>query len=106
MDWITFIKWNGILYATYYGANLLVDYLRTKGELTSNPSFTQYQLKDLGIEEPKTIKSEDVLYVNKDPEQTKKVKSSTGSRTNDQKNTITFEAPIERQGIPVRSHRH
>jgi hypothetical protein len=27
MDWITFIKWNGIVYATYYWANCLVDYL-------------------------------------------------------------------------------
>jgi hypothetical protein len=68
MDWITFIKWNGIVYATNYGANLLVDYLRTTGELKSNPSFTEYQsthqlfeniLKILGADH--TLQKQDVF---------------------------------------------
>jgi hypothetical protein len=68
MDWITFIKWNGIVYATNYGANLLVDYLRTTGELKSNPSFTEYQsthqlfeniLKILGADH--TLQKQDIF---------------------------------------------
>jgi hypothetical protein len=100
MDWITFIKWNGIVYASYYGANLLVDYLHTKREFSPKTNYTQYQLKDLGIEEPKVIKSSDFPQADSKQEDRSNNENAESSREND--NQMTFNAPIERQGMPIK----
>ena len=102
MDWITFIKWNGIVYATYYGANLLVDFLQTKRELSPKSSFTEYQLKDL--EKPKIIKSADFLKVDKKKAESKPEGKATKPANQQKDNQITFNTPIERQGIPMNEY--
>lgn len=99
MDWITFIKWNGIVYGTYYGANLLVDYLRTRGEFSKNSGSIKYNLKDLGIEKPQVVKRSDFLP--KSDKQNSINEEKVGEEKNTQSNQISFGAPIERQGIPL-----
>jgi len=99
MDWITFIKWNGIVYTTYYGANLLVDYLRTRGEFSHNSGSIQYNLKDLGIEKPQVVKSSD--FSSKSYNQNSIKEEKEREEKNTQPNQISFGAPIERQGIPL-----
>jgi hypothetical protein len=102
MDWITFIKWNGIVYATYYGANLLVDFVRFKNQYTPKSSSTAYHLKDLGLEEPTVVKSSDFLF--QDKQQNENQEKEEASRLSNPKNEnrVIFNAPIERQGIPLK----
>jgi Fe-S cluster assembly ATPase SufC len=99
MDWITFIKWNGIVYATYYGANLLVDYLRTRGEISHHSGSIQYNLKDLGIEKPQVVHRSDFSPRNEKQSAIKEEKVRDEKAA--QSNQISFGAPIERQGIPL-----
>jgi len=99
MDWIVFIKWNGIVYGTYYGANLLVDYLRTRGEFSHNSGSIHYNLKDLGIEKPQLVKSSDFIPKNERQNAVKREKAIDEREA--QPNQISFGAPIERQGIPL-----
>ena len=99
MDWITFIKWNGIVYATYYGANLLVDYLRTSGELAPKSDTFEYSLNDLGVEKPQVVKASDFQSNKKKSSSSKEKKASDNNR--EQQMQISFGAPIERQGIPL-----
>ena len=101
MDWITFIKWNGITYASYYGVNLLVDFMRIKGQATPKESFVKYQLKDLEIDEPQAIRSSDFLFANKENDESEKQANPIKFEKKQIENAITFHAPIERQGIPV-----
>ena len=101
MDWITFIKWNGITYASYYGINLLVDFMHIKRQAAPKEAFVKYQLKDLGIEEPKTIQSSDFLFANKEKEQSNEQANPIKAEKKQIENSISFNAPIERQGIPV-----
>lgn len=98
MDWITFIKWNGIVYGTYYGANLLVDYMRISKGTTAKPSMTEYKIEDVGMEKPQTIRSEDYLFLQKDKEPKA---AKTGTPKSPEAGNISFNAPIERQGIPL-----
>lgn len=101
MDWITFIKWNGITYASYYGVNLLVDFMHIKRQATPKEAFVKYQLKDLGIEEPRTIRSSDFLFVDKEKEVSEEQANSTKTEKEQLENAIAFSAPIESQGIPI-----
>ena len=101
MDWITFIKWNGIVYATYYGANLLVDFIRIKNQYAPKSSSTAYHLKDFGLEEPKAVRSSDFLYVDKKKKDTEPEMKISPAKENQKDNEVSFNAPIERQGIPV-----
>lgn len=105
MDWITFIKWNGITYATYYGVNLLIDFMQAKRKATPKEAFVRYQLEDLDNEEPRAIRSSDFLVVNKEKEQAvnQSVEQANPVKTENQQvqNSIAFNSPIERQGIPV-----
>ena len=101
MDWITFIKWNGITYASYYGVNLLVDFMHIKRQATPKEAFVKYKLDDLGIEEPKTIRSSDFLFANKEKEESDEQSNPIKTEKQHKENVIAFNAPIERQGIPV-----
>lgn len=101
MDWITFIKWNGIVYATYYGANLLVDYMRIRKEHAPQSPVTEYHLQHFGAEPPQTIRSEDFLHVRKEQDDGGATSKPKGNNKGAGKNNITFQAPIERQGIPL-----
>lgn len=102
MDWITFIKWNGIAYATYYGANFLVDYLRTSGKLAKKTDTIEYSLNDLGIEKPQVVRASDFQSNN---EKTRSPKENKASDNNhDQQMQISFDAPIERQAIPINEY--
>ena len=102
MDWITFIKWNGIVYASYYGANLLVDFLRIKGELSNNSNTIQYNLKDLGVEQPKVVRPSD-FQTNGERPVTRKA-DTTNTKGEDRQKQISFGAPIERQAIPLNEY--
>lgn len=104
MDWLTFIKWNGIVYASYYGVNLLVDFIRTSGHSSPNSPITTYDLRHLIDEddEVKTVRSSDFLFVNKGEDQSADLANFESQKVNDQSdNAIGFNAPIERQGIPI-----
>ncbi|MDZ7604423.1 MAG: hypothetical protein U5K79_02300 [Cyclobacteriaceae bacterium] len=57
MEWSTFIKWNGIIYASWYGANLLIDYLRFRDKSTEKPSDVQTWSLALD-EKPQSVNSE------------------------------------------------
>ena len=96
MDWFNFIKWNSIIYTVYYGVNLMLDFLRTNGEFKPGPAITEYHIK--GDQEiPKKIKSSD--YNTNIDEMAKKEKLLESSSPID--GQIGFNAPIERQGIPL-----
>jgi hypothetical protein len=99
MDWITFIKWNGIVYGTYYGANLLVDYMRISKGSTVAPAITEYKIEDANMEKPQTIRSQDYQYVQKDKEPKAE---KAGTPKSPEAGNIRFNAPIERQGIPLK----
>ncbi len=72
-----------------------------KRQVTPKEAFVKYQLKDLGIEETKTIRSSDFLYANKDNEEIDGQATPVKTKKKQIENTIAFNAPIERQGIPV-----
>lgn len=104
MDWLTFIKWNGIVYASYYGVNLLVDFMRTSGHPSPNSPLTTYDLRHLVDEddEVKNVRSSDFLFVNNEDDQSAELTNPQTEIISDQAdNTIGFKAPIERQGIPI-----
>ena len=101
MDWITFIKWNGVAYTSYYGVNLLVDFMLARRKQSPKGSFVTYQLKDLGVEEPQVIKSADFLFVDKEKDKSDQKVKPKKAKKQSIENVIGFNAPIERQGIPV-----
>ncbi len=100
MDWITFIKWNGVVYVSYYGANLLVDYLQTKRAFSPKSSIHKYRVSGIDQEELKKVKSSDVLYIDRESEEKYVAHTTTKSKNNPKRN-IQFNAPIERQGMPM-----
>ena len=75
--------------------------MRIKGQATPKESFVKYQLKDLGIDEPKAIRSSDFLFANKEKEESDEQANPIKAEKKPLENAITFQAPIERQGIPV-----
>jgi hypothetical protein len=104
MDWLTFIKWNGIVYASYYGVNLLVDYMNSRGHSAPNSPLTQYDLRHLVDEddEVNNVRSSDFLYANKGEDHSADLANFESEKVIDQPaSTIGFNSPIERQGIPI-----
>lgn len=101
MDWGTFIKWNGIVYTTWYGVNLLVDYLLITKSISPSSSETHYDLKQFGIEEPMIVLSEDYKYEGSNSVQRSSGEFIPNSNEPVGENRIHFNAPIERQGLPV-----
>ena len=75
--------------------------MHIKRQATPKEAFVKYQLKDLGIEEPKSIRSSDFLFANKEKEQSDELANPIKTEKKHKENTIAFNAPIERQGIPV-----
>ena len=75
--------------------------MHIKRQATPKETFVKYQLKDLGIEEPRTIRSSDFLFANKEKEQSDEQATPVKTEKKQLENTIAFNAPIERQGIPV-----
>jgi hypothetical protein len=97
--WIGSLSSNVIVYATYYGANLLVDFVRFKNQYSPKSSSATYHIKDLGLEEPTVVRSSDFLFTDK--KQKENLAKEDASRLSASKNEsqVIFNAPIERQGI-------
>ena len=75
--------------------------MHIKRQATPKEAFVKYQLKDLGIEEPKSIRSSYFLFVDKKKEESEKQTNPLKAEKKQIENAIAFNAPIERQGIPV-----
>ena len=75
--------------------------MHIKRQATPKEDFVKYQLKDLGIEEPKTIRSSDFLFANKEKEPSDEQVKQITAEKKQLENVIAFNAPIERQGIPI-----
>ena len=75
--------------------------MRIKGQATPKESFVKYQLKDLEIDEPQAIRSSDFLFANKEKQESDEQTNPIKTEKKHKENVIAFNAPIERQGIPV-----
>ena len=75
--------------------------MQAKRQATPKEAFVRYQLEDLETEEPRAIRSSDFLVVNKEKEQAVEQANPVKTEKKQVQNSIAFNSPIERQGIPV-----
>ncbi len=67
MEWNTFIKWNVISYTAWYGANLLLDYLRFRRKSVDKSSDVQTWSVVLD-QKPQEVDSKDFELPEREPE--------------------------------------
>ena len=97
MEITTLIKWNGLVYALYYGVNLAYDYLRSRNRQAQES--IQYSYKDLLEEAPVRVEVSDppvsqgaiISEIKEETDHVHKVNQSS---------PVTLEGPVEDQGIP------